>query len=178
MSKVDDSLYYIQTLHDIKEIRRLAVARLIKHGVEIGNTLECNLEAHYVSTPGILKTLLPEIRATIPPEVWAREKDEYREMEKDLVRISRREFARELTGRRAVVPCYGCISYQHCYVRRGTLVYVVHMRGMDTRKFIGDLYYMLHAANSVVAKGCGEISYIHLHLLVDCFHTYTQEVPL
>lgn len=173
------TLHYINSMDHIKRIQRHANTRLIKHGVITGNTLECTFDSHYVTTAEALTNVLPALRRSIPKDVWEIEKREYEHMKKALVNACRKEFRRDIHGRRGLSLHPGCISYQHCVVRRGTLVYTVHMRGMDTRKFIADIFYMLNAAQAVARDATDYgVDYIHLHLLVDCLHRYTQEVPL
>lgn len=179
MRKNMADILYIGTLEHVRALEKRATKKLIRSGKIVGNTRECFLEEHLVTTPTSLEYLLPALKERIRKDVWEREKHEYAEMEKALVKACKAEFRRDITGRRGVHVCTGCITYQHCYLRAGTLVYSVHMRGMDTRKLVGDLYYMLHAANMVRLRCFTPApEFIHVHLLVDCFHAYTEEAPL
>jgi hypothetical protein len=131
-----------------------------------------------------LQGLIDNLTPMIPEEVLSREADEYGELLNVATDVCRREFTRDIHGRRAVALSAGCVTYQHFTIRRGSLLYSVHMRGMDTRKFLADfqlfLTVMRYVTKFSVPAEAKPLKQVEFKLHVDCFHSYLEpaKVPL
>lgn len=136
----------------------------------------------YAIPPSLLQALIDNLTPNIPEDVIEREAEETKELLKAVYTICSNEFYENIHSRRAVVLHKGCMTYQHFVVRHGGLSASVHMRSGDLRKFLADFQYILKAIKHVIDHCLPEehkkIAYVNLRLTVDCFHRYTEAVPL
>lgn len=154
---------------------------LMMQGKKVGDTFEGRAEfPELMIGPKDLDSMIDQLGRLVPDEVKEREAEEYSALIKQAMDVCANEFDRDPLGRRAVVIHPGCITYQHFFLRRGSLSHVVHMRGMDIRKLHSDLQLFLRTEKAILdTLGSPDIHLVRLKVTVDCFHFYTRPgVPL
>jgi len=162
---------------DFLRIRR-ALEDVRVAGTITGDTREMPIVMSFAIAPRRLAKISRDLLKHVPGAITRLEEHEYTAMIQSACAECRKEFERDVLSRRAVVLHKGCVTYQHFSLRSGELQYVVHCRGMDVRKFLSDVRYVLDCAAEVCTTSLPRGYRVHLvsvRLLVDHFHCYLRE---
>ena len=167
---------------DIIGALEIAHLDLHKHGSKIGNTTEYPLNIDISMNFCNIVECINLLKTYVPQKVMELEAVEYEHLQKQAVGVCLREFFRDRNSRRAVVNHPGCITYQHFMLRDNALIYVVHMRGIDTWKAAADIEQFLWTAIAIREHCIPEQNLkpmkpdmLMLSIIIDSYHCYYDE---